>query len=161
MLYSGLYLGRKLIFHVILHRELIKLEILCTYFQRTSKTSFINRLSSLVWRIVAIYDATCSSLKVWFLKFSKLCSVVVMWHFRIVTNNIPRWYNFSWRRNLTSIAILEKPQVPRVETGGTLLTWLHSVDHLENFLLKDRENTGKIHYRMYKRLEQPLLDLRR
>lgn len=105
--------------NVILHRELIKLEILCTYFQRTSKTSFINRLNSLVWRIAAIYDATCSSLKVWFLKFSKLCSVVVMWHFRIVTNNIPRWYNFSWRKKSYFYSNPWKaPRYRIAETGG-------------------------------------------
>lgn len=84
--------------NVILHREPIKLEILCTYFQVTSKPGFINRLNSLVWSIAGVYDATCSSLKVWFLKFSKLCSVVVMWPFRMVNNNIPQWYNFSWRK---------------------------------------------------------------
>lgn len=84
--------------NVILHGELIKLEILCTYFERTSQTDFINRLNSLVWSIAAIYDATCSFLKVWFLKVSKLCSIVVMWPFRIVNNNIPQWYNFSWRK---------------------------------------------------------------
>lgn len=84
--------------NVILHGELIKLEILCTYFERTSQTGFINRLNSLVSNIAAIYDATCSFIKVWFLKFSKLYSVVVMWPFRIVNNNIPQWYNFSWRK---------------------------------------------------------------